>query len=122
MFKRREDRSAPNFSSRSEAFDYLFTELADDGVDLEKAAERANAFADIVAKNKGLPDLPEKQKNVIEKGMGYLQQILVIKKEHPEIWDIVAGLAGGAVGAIAGVKVADNEPALPEPLDFEKMK
>ncbi|MBR5498875.1 MAG: hypothetical protein IKV75_01790, partial [Bacteroidales bacterium] len=78
--------------------------------------------ADIVAKNKGLPDLPEKQKNAIEKGMGYLQQILVIKKDHPEIWDLLAGLVGGAVGAFAGIKAADDKPSLPEPLDFSSME
>ena len=120
--KNKEGKTLPTFCTRSDAFDYLMTELVSDGVEVEEAAQRANAFADIVAKNKGLPDLPEKPKNVIEKGVGYLQQVLVIKKEHPEIWDLIAGLAGGAIGAIAGVKAAETPAELPEPLDFDNME
>lgn len=112
----------PTFCTRSDAFDYLMTELVSEGVEVEEAAQRANAFADIVAKNKGLPDLPEKPKNVIEKSVGYLQQVLVIKKDHPEIWDLIAGLAGGAIGAFAGVKAAETPAELPEPLDFDNME
>ena len=83
--KNKEGKTLPTFCTRSDAFDYLMTELVSEGVEVEEAAQRANAFADIVAKNKGLPDLPEKPKNVIEKGVGYLQQVLVIKKDHPEL-------------------------------------
>lgn len=123
MFKsKNQNLETPCFRTRSEAFDYLFTSLVEDGVDMETAATRASTFADIVAKNKGLPDFPEKPKSAIEKGVGYLQQVLVIKKEHPEIWDFVAGLAGGAIGAIAGVKTAEEPAELPEPLDFDNMK
>lgn len=122
MFKNKEERKLPCFTTRSEAFDYLFTELVEDGVEIENAAERANAFADVVARNKGLPDLPEKQKSAIEKGVGYIQQILVIKKKHPEIWELVAGLAGGVIGAFAGVKATDTSEAIPEPLDFDNME
>lgn len=122
MFNKSKTQEAPCFRTRSEAFDYLFTSLVQDNVDMEVAAQRANAFADIVAKNKGLPDLPEKPKTAIEKGVGYLQQVLVIKKDHPEIWELVAGLAGGAIGAIAGVKSAEQPAALPEPLDFDNME
>lgn len=122
MFSKKEDRQIPAFATRSDAFDYLMAELVGDGVDVEEAAQRANAFADIVAKNKGLPDLPEKPKSTIEKGVGYLQQVLVIKKEHPEIWELLAGLAGGAIGAFAGIKTTDPPAEIPEPLDFNNMK
>lgn len=120
--KNKEGKTLPTFCTRSDAFDYLMTELVSEGVEVEEAAQRANAFADIVAKNKGLPDLPEKPKNVIEKGVGYLQQVLVIKKDHPEIWDLITGLAGGAIGAFAGVKAAETPEELPEPLDFDNME
>lgn len=123
MFKsKNQNQETPSFRTRSEAFDYLFTSLVEDGVDMETAATRASDFADIVARNKGLPDFPEKPKSAIEKGVGYLQQVLVIKKDHPEIWDFVAGLAGGAIGAIAGVKSAEQPEELPEPLDFDNME
>lgn len=120
--KNKEERQIPAFSTRSDAFDYLMTELVCEGVDVEEAAQRAAAFADIVAKNKGLPDLPEKPKSTIEKGVGYLQQVLVIKKEHPEIWELLAGIAGGAIGAFVGVKNVDPPAEMPEPLDFSTME
>lgn len=125
MFNSKSDRKVPVFKSRSEAFNFMFTELYENGADPINAAERANSFADIVTKNLGLPSEPEKPQGMIEKGIGVVKQIVVIKKEYPEIWDLVVGGLAGLVGAFAGTKAAikdEESEENPAPLDFNNME
>ena len=124
MFNSKPDRKTPTFKSRAEAFNYMFAELYENGADPLNAAERANSFADIVATNLGLPAEPEKPQSMVEKTITIVKQVAVIKKDYPEVWDLVVGAIGGVIGAVAGVKA--TEPADQEeertPLDFENMK
>ena len=124
MFNSKSERRTPTFKSRAEAFNYMFAELYENGADPLNAAERANSFADIVATNLGLPAEPEKPQSMVEKTITIVKQVAVIKKDYPEVWDLVVGAIGGVIGAVAGVKV--TEPAEQEeertPLDFENMK
>lgn len=124
MFNRNNNKQVPVFTSRAEAFDYMFAELCDRGADLADAAKRADEFADIIAKNRSLPAAPEKQKNVVEKCVVFLQQVSVIKKENPEIWSLAAGAIGGLLGAITGAKVAEESHGddVPPPLDFDNIE
>lgn len=125
MFNKKE-RAIPAFGSRAEAFDYMFSEMCDRGADLHDAAKRADEFANLIAKNRALPDAPEKQKNAIEKCVVYLQQISVIKKEHPEVWNLASGALGGLIGAFVGSKASNadiNEPSdIPPPPDFNNLE
>lgn len=116
-------RTVPSFGSRSEAFDYLFAKLVEDGVDAEEAASRANAFAETVAKNKKLPATPEKPKTTIEKGVAVIQQIVSVKREYPEAWDLVTGAIGGIIGGFAASssKIEAEEPRR-EVIDFENLE
>ena len=124
MFNSKSERKTPTFKSRAEAFNYMFAELYENGADPLNAAERANSFADIVATNLGLPAEPEKPQSMVEKTITIVKQVAVIKKDYPEVWDLVVGAIGGVIGAVAGVKA--TEPAEQEeertPLDFENMK
>lgn len=124
MFNSKSERKTPTFKSRAEAFNYMFAELYENGADPLNAAERANSFADIVATNLGLPADPEKPQSMVEKTITIVKQVAVIKKDYPEVWDLVVGAIGGVIGAVAGVKA--TEPAEQEeertPLDFENMK
>lgn len=126
MFNRSSNKQVPVFSSRAEAFDYMFALMCDRGADLHEAAKKADDFADIIAKNRALPDAPEKPKNVIDRCVGYLQQITVIKRDHPEIWDLATGAIGGVIGAVVGSKSAntdDAESSLPPPPEnFDDIK
>lgn len=123
MFSRNNNRKVPTFTSRAEAFDFMFAEMCDRGADLHEAAKRADEFADLIAKNRSLPDAPEKQKNVIETCVSYLQQITVVKRDHPEIWDLATGALGGIIGAVVGSKSAKNDDAdiPPPPPDFNTL-
>ena len=124
MFNSKPERKTPTFKNRAEAFNYMFSELYENGADPLNAAERANSFADIVATNLGLPKEPEKPQSMVEKTITIVKQVAVVKKEYPEVWDLVAGAIGGLIGAFAGVKAAQPEEQEEErtPLDFENMQ
>ena len=114
-------KEVPSFSSRSDAFDYMFADLVDRGRDMLDAAEQAEKFADIIAKNKKLPDTPPKELNGLEKGIGYVKQLAALKKENPEIWDMVTGALGGVIGGFSGGGVAIEEPVVKD-IDFESLE
>lgn len=125
MFEKKSDRKVPVFKSRAEAFNYMFTELYENGADPINAAERANSFADIISTNLGLPSEPEKPKSMVEQGINMIKQVVVIKKEYPEVWDLIVGAIGGIIGAVAGNKAAssdDVQDVQPTPMDFENME
>ena len=124
MFNSKPERKTPTFKSRAEAFNYMFAELYENGADPLNAAERANSFADIVATNLGLPKEPEKPKSIIEQGVNVVKQVVVIKKEYPEVWDLVVGAIGGVIGAFAGTKAAlpDDPDEERESIDFNNLE
>lgn len=115
-------KELPSFGSRSEAFDYMLSELVNKGKDMMEAAEQAEKFAGIVAKNKGLPDMPAKQLNGLEKGIGYAKQLLALKKESPEVWDMVTGAIGGVINGFTGGGAAVIEEPTPIDIDFESIE
>ena len=102
----------------------MFAELYENGADPLNAAERANSFADIVATNLGLPKEPEKPQSMVEKTITIVKQVAVIKKDYPEVWDLVVGAIGGVIGAVTGVKAVESAEHEEErsPLDFENMQ
>lgn len=124
MFGSKSDRKVPVFKSRAEAFNFMFTELYENGADPINAAERANSFADIISTNLGLPSEPEKPKSMVEQGVNMVKQVVVIKKEYPEVWDLIVGALGGVIGAFAGNKAVsdDVQDIQPTPLDFDNME
>lgn len=112
----------PSFAYRSEAFDYYFAKKICDGEDEIVAAEQAERFADIVAKNKKLPDAPPPQMSGLQKGVMYIKQIASIKEEHPEVWSLATGLLGGIVGGFTGGATASAMQEPPqESIDFDKL-
>lgn len=118
----KKEKQAPRFAYRSEAFDYYFTKGIEEGRNEMVVAEQADKFADIVAKNKHLPDAPPPPMNAIEKGVYYANQIASIKREHPDIWDLVTSVAGGLIGGFTGgaAVVTMQEPPRQE-IDFDKL-
>lgn len=114
-------KEVPSFSSRSDAFDYMFADLVERGRDMIEAAEQAERFADIIAKNKKLPDTPPKELNGLEKGIGYVRQLAELKKENPDIWDMITGALGGVIGGFSGGGVAIEEPVVKD-IDFESLE
>lgn len=113
----------PRFAYRSEAFDFYFAKLIEEGRDEMSAAEQADKFANIVATNKRLPDTPPPPMNAIEKGVYYANQIASIKRDHPDIWDLLTSVAGGLIGGFTGgaTAVAIQEPPT-ENIDFNNLQ
>lgn len=111
----------PSFTSRAEAFDFMFSHQVNKGVDMLAAAEQANKFADIVAQNKKLPDAPQKPLNAIEKGMVYLKQLAELKSQNPDIWDMLTGIAGGVIGGFTGSPTTVIEEPKPATIDFNNL-
>jgi hypothetical protein len=112
--------NVPTFKSRAEAFDYMFATLCEKDMDIMEAAQKAEAFADIVAKNRALPEAP---KNFVAQCMDALKQVSQIKKDYPEAWELVGGVLGGVVGLVAGSKASeasDDEPPA-DPIDFDNL-
>lgn len=118
------DKVMPAFNSRSEAFDFMVADRLAKGDDYAEAVERADKFADLIAKNKKLPPTPPKQKDAIDTVVGYADKIASVKKDHPEVWELVVGGLGGLISGFLIKQSAEpercDEPR--EDLDFETMK
>lgn len=84
-----------------------------------QAAKKADDFAGVVARNKGIPDECPKPQSAMEKIVGYGKQIVTIKKDYPEVWDLAVGAIGGLVGAFVGVKATDAPAAEDETKDID---
>lgn len=119
----KQTKPIPRFAYRSEAFDYYFAKLIEEGKDEMSAAEQADKFANIVATNKRLPDSPPPPMNTIEKGVFYAKQIVAIKQDNPELWDLATSVLGGIIGGFAGgtTAVAIQEPTT-ENIDFNNLQ
>lgn len=119
------DRTLPSFSSRSEAFDFMLADRLSKGDDYQDAAEKADKFADIITKNKKLPVTPPKPKNGIETAVGYVEQIVAVKRDHPEVWDLVVGGIGGLLSGfslLAGKEQASQEEPVLAEINFDEIK
>ena len=116
----------PTFQSRAEAFDFMVTERINKGDDYAEAVEKADKFADIIAKNKKLPPTPPKPKDAIDTVVGYANKIASIKKEHPEVWELVVGGIGGVVSGFALLSGKGQAPppadTKEEEIDFDNIK
>lgn len=118
----KQTKPIPRFAYRSEAFDYYFSKLIEEGKDEMSAAEQADKFANIVATNKRLPDTPPPPMNAIEKGVYYANQIASIKRDHPDIWDLATSVLGGIIGGFTGgATVATLQEPPSENIDFDKL-
>lgn len=95
----------PIFETRKGAFAYLLTNLIEKGIDIEDAAERANKFADMCAKNMGLPDKIDPPKKGMDKYLSMFKEGAQWYKENQETVEIVKPILAGALSAIGGVFV-----------------
>lgn len=114
-------KEIPNFTSRSEAFDFMLAHLVGKGRDMMEAAEQASKFADIIAQNKKLPDTPPRPMNGLDQGIAYVKQLAALKKENPEVWDMVTGALGGVIGGFTGGGSMAIEEPVQEAIDFDSL-
>lgn len=123
----KDKKQVPTFTSRAEAFNYMFAERVAQGADMMEAAKQANDFADILAENLGLPPTPPKPQDGVEKVVGYIKKVAQVKQENPEIWELITGAAGGLISGFALLtSPRAAQPSAPqaevESIDFEKLR
>lgn len=124
----KEDKAIPNFTSRSAAFDWMFADLMAKGNDALEAAEQAAKFADIIATNKALPAAPPKPATGLDAAIGYIKQVAALKQEHPEVWELITGAAGGLISTFAVLtspsaqQTTTATPAEVESIDFDSLE
>lgn len=114
-----------DFSSRADAFaymlNYMITEKKSDPM---TAAEKANDFAEIFAKNLGLPEKIEPPKTGIKKYLSMADDISKWVAENPKIVEYGIPVLTGLFGLFVGKKVEQAEEkhqAPQEPIDFDKL-
>ena len=111
----------PPIKTRADAFAYMLTEQLNIGAEPMEAAKRADEFANIFAKNMGLPDQPspegvEKYLHMAEKAADYCDR-------HPKVVEFITGALTATVGIFAGNKLSKDEPSAPppQPIDMENL-
>lgn len=103
-----------DFKTRGEAFTFMLNLLLAQKMDPLKAAQQADEFAEIFAKNKGLPDKIEPPKEGIDKIISVVDKTANYCSEHPQVLEFITGAATFAVGLFAGKK--SNPAPAPEPV------
>ncbi|MEG0560710.1 MAG: hypothetical protein RR513_09385 [Muribaculaceae bacterium] len=115
-----------DFTSRADAFAYMLSHLVEDkNTEPMEAAEKADKFADIFAKNLGLPEKIEIPKQGVDKYLSIAEKIGDYFDAHPKIIDIGIPIVTGLFGLFLGKKeqkVEDHDTEKQqEPIDFDKL-
>lgn len=108
----------PRLTTRAEAFAYMLAVRMDEGDDAMAAAKAAGEFADIFARNMGLPDKPEPEG--VDKYIGMADKVVQYCSDHPQVLDIVGGAFSALLGVFAAKKADSTPPSVPinpEPID-----
>ena len=117
------------FSTRAEAFNYMLSYLVDEkNVDPLEAAKQANEFAEIFAKNMGIPLVVEPEKKGIDKYLSMADKIGKYIQDNPKVIEYGVPMVTFIVGLFTGKKVEqfetkeETEHAVEhEPIDFESI-
>lgn len=118
----KDKKEIPVFASRAEAFAYMLAyQVEEKHADHMDAAQRANEFADIFAKNTGLPQAIEPKKQGVDKYIDNINKVVCYCEEHPRVIEFITGAATFAVGLFTGKKIEEKEMPKAEPIDFDKV-
>lgn len=125
IWGKRTNESELQFSTRAEAFAYMLKwQLEEKKAEPMEAAEKANQFADIFAKNMGIPGKVEPQPEGIDRYLQMADKVMIYCDQHPKAVDMVIGAVTFIAGAVTGKKVAQNEqPQIQQhdPIDFDNV-
>lgn len=112
------------FSSRAEAFAYMLSyQIEDKGLDPMDAAQKANEFADIMAKNMGLPQAIVPTPEGIDKYIAMAEKLGDYCDKHPKAIEILTGAITFVAGIATGKRVEQTQEPLikVDPIDFTKI-
>ncbi|WP_455659924.1 hypothetical protein [Phocaeicola faecalis] len=115
------------FTTRSEAFSYMLMYMTEEKhADPLEAAQRANEFADIFAKNMGIPLKTEPEPQGVDKYLSMATKIADYIEEHPKVVEYGIPALTFVAGLFTGKKVEQSEqshstPPIRESIDFDKI-
>lgn len=122
---KKQDTPELRFATRAEAFAYMLAYQLNEKAEPMVAAQKANEFADIFAKNMGIPVNITPPAEGVDKYIQMADKIVCYCDQHPKAVDMVVGVATFVLGAFTGKKAAQEEEPKPqqpqEPIDFENL-
>ena len=125
MFTKKEEARPMSFSTRAEAFAYMLSyQLNERKADPMESAQKANEFADIFAKNMGIPTIVEPPPQGVDKIIKSVDKVMCYCEEHPKAVDYLVGAVTFFAGLVTQKKLEDNNPPpkpQQEPIDFDKI-
>lgn len=136
MFQSKKPQTELKFTTRSEAFSYMLMYMTEEKhANPLEAAQKANEFADIFAKNMGIPLKVEPEPQGVDKYLSMATKIANYIEEHPKVVEygvpaltFVAGLFTGkkveqSIDQHVGMGTAGTEPPSErgEPINFDNI-
>ena len=122
---KKEESRTMTFSTRAEAFAYMLSyQLTERKADPMDAAKNANEFADIFARNMGIPTIVEPPPQGVDKIIKSVDKVMCYCEEHPKAVDYLVGAVTFAAGLFTQKTLDNNNtPTKPqqEPIDFDKI-
>lgn len=131
LFRQKGPQVDMKFTTRSEAFSYMLMYMIEEKhADPLEAAQKANEFADIFAKNMGIPLKIEPEPQGVDKYLSMATKIANYIEEHPKVIEYGVPAFTFIAGLFTGKKVEQaiddhNTPNAGhiqhEEIDFDKI-
>lgn len=129
MFQQKKPQDELKFATKSEAFSYMLMYMIEEKhADPLEAAQRANEFADIFAKNMGIPVNVEPEQKGVDRYLSMATKIANYIEEHPKVVEYGIPALTFVAGLFTGKKVeqsTDNMNVMrsvpKEDMDFDKI-
>lgn len=132
IFQTKKPQTELKFTTRAEAFSYMLMYMTEEKhAEPLEAAQKANEFADIFARNMGIPLKIEPEPQGVDKYLSMATKIANYIEEHPKVVEYGVPALTFVAGLFTGKKVEqvnDNmygqrsAPSQPqEEIDFDKI-
>jgi hypothetical protein len=125
MFFSKKQTEPIKFSTRAEAFAYMLAYQMERNADPMEAAKHASEFAELYAKNMGLPDKASPPPEGVDKYLQQIDKISCYCEQHPKTVDVLIGVASFLGGLVTAKAIEAPKPSIPstqEPIDFDSVQ
>lgn len=116
--------TVPQFRTRADAFSYMLQRQLEKGVDPMDAADKADQFASLFAKNMQLPEKAEPKPEGIDKYLTSIDKVTTWVDKHPKVVELLVPTVTFIAGLFTGKAEQSPPPPPPhnhEPIDFDKI-
>lgn len=124
MWGERKQEKVPVFTTRAEAFAYMLQQQLCNGVEAMAAAQRADEFAEIFAKNLKLPEKIEPKPEGVDGVLATIDKVSVWIDAHPRIVEMIVPTVTFVAGLFTAKAAVPSPPAPQEnePINFDEVK